>query len=282
MAQAMGRDAGRGASSSSARRTGGTSSITKTGFVRARRTDGSFREPFDPAAAGYGSRLHRRQCLAVLVVRAAGHRRADPRCSAASDSSSRSSTPSSTRRSIRRSSRTSRTSRGLIGYYAHGNEPSHHIAYLYDYAGEPWKTQARLTADHGHQYTPAPDGLAGNDDCGQMSAWLRLHRARLLPGGAGQQRVRDRPAVREHADAHLPNGKTFTVEAANLDDGHPYVGSVTLNGKPLTRVLPAAGRDRGRRRAPLRDAGAAEPHVGDGEGEPAVFDDGILTDACRR
>jgi putative alpha-1,2-mannosidase len=61
---------------------------------------------------------------------------------------------------------------GLIGQYIHGNEPSHHVAYMYDYAGAPWRTQARLTQIVKSQYKPTPDGLSGNDDLGQMSAWL--------------------------------------------------------------------------------------------------------------
>lgn len=61
---------------------------------------------------------------------------------------------------------------GLIGYYAHGNEPSHHIAYLYVYGGCPWRTQERLKQIVASQYRPVPDGLSGNDDLGQMSAWL--------------------------------------------------------------------------------------------------------------
>ena len=60
---------------------------------------------------------------------------------------------------------------GLVGMYAHGNEPSHHIAYLYDYAGAPWKTQERVLSLLETQYSANPDGLAGNEDCGQMSAW---------------------------------------------------------------------------------------------------------------
>ena len=66
---------------------------------------------------------------------------------------------------------------GMIGQYIHGNEPSHHLAYLYNYAGQPWRTQERLKQIVESQYKPAPDGLVGNDDLGQMSAWLGVHRA---------------------------------------------------------------------------------------------------------
>ncbi len=60
---------------------------------------------------------------------------------------------------------------GIIGNYVHGNEPAHHVAYLYNFAGQPWKTQQRVRMILKNQYKPAPDGLGGNDDCGQMSAW---------------------------------------------------------------------------------------------------------------
>ena len=97
---------------------------------------------------------------------------------------------------------------GLIGWYAHGNRPATNVAYLYAYAGQPWRTQARLKADHGHAILPTIDGLAGNDDLGQMSAWY-VHRARLLPGGAGQQPVHPRSPVRAQGDAEPANGKRF-------------------------------------------------------------------------
>jgi predicted alpha-1,2-mannosidase len=125
---------------------------------------------------------------------------------------------------------------GLIGWYAHGNEPSHHIAYLYDYAGAPWKTQQRLAQIMRSQYAPTPSGLAGNDDLGQMSAWYFFTALGFYPvAPASNQYVIGRPFVRR-AVLHLPNGKTFTVIADHLDDAHPYVGSVSLDGKPLQRV----------------------------------------------
>src|SRR5699024_1690003 len=124
---------------------------------------------------------------------------------------------------------------GLIGYYAQGNEPSQHIAYLYDYAGAPWKTQERLAQIMRTQYKPAPDGLPGNDDLGQMSAWYVFTALGFYPvAPASNQYVIGRPFVRR-AVMHLPNGKDFTVVAEDLDAGHPYVGAVTLNGRPLQR-----------------------------------------------
>jgi predicted alpha-1,2-mannosidase len=125
---------------------------------------------------------------------------------------------------------------GLIGYYAHGNEPSHHIAYLYDYAGQPWRTQERLKQIMATQYSTTPTGLAGNDDLGQMSAWFVFTAMGFYPvAPASNEYVIGRPFV-SRATINLPNGKRFTVVADHLDDAHPYVGKVSLNGKPLDRV----------------------------------------------
>jgi predicted alpha-1,2-mannosidase len=125
---------------------------------------------------------------------------------------------------------------GLIGQYIHGNEPSHHVAYLYDYAGAPWRTQERLKQIVDTQYKAAPDGLAGNDDLGQMSAWLVFTAMGFYPvtPGSGQY-VIGRPFV-DRAVINLPSGKHFTIVADNLSDANRYVGQVLLNGKPLQRT----------------------------------------------
>src|SRR5690606_6753619 len=126
---------------------------------------------------------------------------------------------------------------GLIGWYAHGNEPSHHVAYLYAYAGQPWRTQARLKQVMDTQYKPTPDGLAGNDDLGQMSAWYAFTALGFYPVAPGSNEyILGRPFL-PRATLNLPNGKRFIVVAEGLDDAHAYVGSVALNGKPLDRVF---------------------------------------------
>jgi predicted alpha-1,2-mannosidase len=126
---------------------------------------------------------------------------------------------------------------GLIGHYAHGNEPSHHVAYLYNYAGAPWKTQARLAQIVASQYHNKPDGLAGNDDLGQMSAWLAFTALGFYPVAPGSNEyVIGRPFV-DKATLNLPNGKRFTIRAEQMSATNPYVGSVTLNGKPLARTF---------------------------------------------
>jgi predicted alpha-1,2-mannosidase len=124
---------------------------------------------------------------------------------------------------------------GMIGQYIHGNEPSHHLAYLYNYAGQPLRTQERLKQIVESQYKPAPDGLVGNDDLGQMSAWMVFTGLGFYPVAPGSNEyVLGRPFV-ERAALNLPNGKQFRVVAENLSDRNRYVSRVTLNARPLTR-----------------------------------------------
>ena len=102
---------------------------------------------------------------------------------------------------------------GMIGQYIHGNEPSHHLPYLYMYAGQPWRTQARLKQIVDSQYRPTPDGLVGNDDLGQMSAWLVFTSLGFYPvAPASNEYVLGRPFV-DRAVLHLPNGKILTIVA---------------------------------------------------------------------
>jgi predicted alpha-1,2-mannosidase len=124
---------------------------------------------------------------------------------------------------------------GMIGQYIHGNEPSHHLPYLYMYAGEPVKTQARLKQIVESQYKPAPDGLVGNDDLGQMSAWLVFTSLGFYPVAPGSNEyVLGRPFV-ERAVLHLPNGKLLTIASVNLSEGRGFVKDVLLNGNSLDR-----------------------------------------------
>ena len=124
---------------------------------------------------------------------------------------------------------------GLIGQYAHGNEPSHHIAYLYNYAGQPWRTQARIRQIMDTLSSDKPDGLAGNDDVGQMSAWYIFSAMGFYPVAPGDlSYVIGAPQLPE-VSLRLNNGKRFTVIAKNLTKNNKYVESVSLNGKRLNR-----------------------------------------------
>jgi predicted alpha-1,2-mannosidase len=207
----------------------------KTGFVRARKSNGQFRTPFDPDKAGYNTDYtegnaweyswYEPQDIAGLIKALGGEHKLIAKLNHVFDA----------KVNPKEFANVEDIS-GLIGYYAQGNEPSQHIAYLYDYAGAPWMTQKRLTQIVTTQYHTGPKGLPGNDDCGQMSAWLIFTALGFYPvTPASNQYVIGRPFVKR-ATLRLPNGKRFTVVAKNLDDEHPYIGSVTLNGKPLHRT----------------------------------------------
>ncbi|MDR6672128.1 GH92 family glycosyl hydrolase [Xanthomonas sp. 1678] len=235
MAQAMGRNE---VASTFEKRAGNWRHAfdAKTGFMRARKRDGSFREPFDPSASGYGSdytegnawqyswyvpqdvaglaRAHGGEDKLLARLDQVFEAKVDPKVFEHMEDIT-----------------------GLIGWYAHGNEPSHHVAYLYAYAGQPWRTQARLQQIMRSQYAARPDGLAGNDDLGQMSAWYVFTALGFYPvAPASNQYIIGRPFL-PHATLALPNGERFSVVAEGLDDAHPYIGSVTLNGRPLDRAF---------------------------------------------
>lgn len=124
---------------------------------------------------------------------------------------------------------------GLIGQYAHGNEPSHHIPYLYDYAGMPWKTQEKVNEILTTMYKNSPDGLAGNDDTGQLSAWYVFSSMGFYPvrHGNGEYMI-GTPLFDKVEFTHTLNGspKTLTIESRNRSRENIYVQSLLLNGKP--------------------------------------------------
>ena len=125
---------------------------------------------------------------------------------------------------------------GLIGQYAHGNEPSHHIAYMYTYVGEAWKTQERVRVITDSMYHDRPDGYAGNEDCGQMSAWGVWSMAGLYPGNpSGGQYVFGSPLFDE-VKFNLAGNKTFAIRTKNAGKGRPYIQSVQLNNKPYSKT----------------------------------------------
>jgi predicted alpha-1,2-mannosidase len=124
---------------------------------------------------------------------------------------------------------------GIIGGYIHGNEPAHHVAYLYNWTDDAWKTQERVRMILEHQYKPTPDGLGGNDDCGQMSAWYLFSALGFYPvAPASGQYMLGSPAVKM-ATVKLENGRTLTIEAKDQSDKNVYVKKVELNGKRIDR-----------------------------------------------
>ena len=206
---------------------------SKTGFIRARKSDGSFREPFDATAINYGSDYTEGNAWQYSwfmpqdqggLIRALGGDRATVAKLDAMFDFDNSKLDYSHAEDIA----------GLIGQYIHGNEPSHHTAYLYNYAGQPWRTQERLKQIVESQYKPTPDGLSGNDDLGQMSAWLVFTALGFYPVTPGSNEyVIGRPFV--DSAVLRTGGKTFTIVTEGLSAANPYIGGVWLNGKPLAK-----------------------------------------------
>ncbi len=123
---------------------------------------------------------------------------------------------------------------GLIGQYAHGNEPSHHIAYLFNYVDQPWRTQEIVSQILKDFYTDQPDGLCGNEDCGQMSAWYLLNSIGIYPVCPGEPRYSIGFPLFDKVEISVSGDKTFTVIAENRTEANLYVMEVLLNGEKLT------------------------------------------------
>ena len=210
----------------------------ETGFMRAKTSDGKFVEPFDPFWSEHdfdksqyieGNAWqhsffvpHDIAGLAALYgSNEALGKKLDELFNAPSEMHGENISPDAS---------------GFIGQYAHGNEPSHHIAYMYTYIGEPWKTQERVRQIVDSMYHDGPDGYAGNEDAGQMSAWAVWSIAGLYPvNPASGEYVFGSPSAGEVA-FELPNGKTFTVRAHDNSDRNIYIQSVSLNGKPYEKT----------------------------------------------
>jgi predicted alpha-1,2-mannosidase len=206
------------------------------GFIEPRLANGEYRVPFDPAKAGAGSGFtegnawqyswFQPQDVRGLIDLLGGKQQLIAKLDAMFDAK----VDAHQYADVEDIS-------GMIGQYIHGNEPSHHLAYLYDYADAPIRTQERLRQIVESQYRPSPDGLVGNDDLGQMSAWLLFTSLGFYPvAPASNEYVIGRPFV-DKAILHLPNGKTFTILAEHLSSSNAFIQSVTLNGRPLTRMF---------------------------------------------
>ncbi len=122
---------------------------------------------------------------------------------------------------------------GIMGNYVHGNEPSHHVAYLYNYTDKPWMTGVRTRQVMDVMYKPKPDGLSGNDDCGQMSAWYIFNALGFYPMEPGSDRYELGAPVVDRATINLPEGRTLTIIAKNQGRKNIYAQAVTLNGERI-------------------------------------------------
>ncbi|MEN2399017.1 GH92 family glycosyl hydrolase [Flavobacterium sp. MC2016-06] len=125
---------------------------------------------------------------------------------------------------------------GLIGQYAHGNEPSHHISYLFNHAGQPWRTQYWVHYILETQYNTTANGLSGNEDCGQMSAWYVFSSMGLYPMNPASGEYEIGSPIFEKSTIGLDGGKSFVIEAENVSNKNFYIQSATLNGQPFNKT----------------------------------------------
>ncbi|PWJ42188.1 GH92 family glycosyl hydrolase [Sediminitomix flava] len=206
----------------------------ETGFMRGRQTDGTFRTPFDPKEANHRENtdytegnafqhswfvLHDVQGLINMFgSNEAFVAKLDELFTESSEISGEHVSPDIS---------------GMIGQYAHGNEPSHHIAYLYNYAGQAWKTQEKVREILETQYDNTPDGISGNEDCGQMSAWYVFSSAGLYPVNPANGYYDIGSPLFENVKLNTSSGKTFEIISNNVSDQNIYIQSASLNGEPL-------------------------------------------------
>lgn len=125
---------------------------------------------------------------------------------------------------------------GLIGQYAHGNEPSHHIAYMFNFANKPWKTQYWVREILKTQYNTTPDGLSGNEDCGQMSSWYVFSSMGLYPFSPASGEYQIGSPLFKSSTIKISEEISFTIKADNVSDENIYIQSATLNGKDFNRT----------------------------------------------
>lgn len=210
-----------------------------TGFARPKDANGKWLTPFDPTFIGNGAQRHYTEANAWqytwfvpqdvqgLINVEGGRKRFVERLDSLFTISS-----------VIKETVSDAT--GLIGQYAHGNEPSHHTAYLFDYAGAPWKTQNMVRRVMDELYSDGPAGLCGNEDMGQMSAWYVLSVAGFYPVAPGQNLwVIGSPEFSEvtlHLDKSFNKAAEFVIEAQNNSKDNKYIQSVTLNGKPMSKT----------------------------------------------
>jgi predicted alpha-1,2-mannosidase len=198
----------------------------ETGFLRGKR-NGMFTEPFDPTEVNFmlteantwQYTFYVPQDVSGLISLLGG----DDGFEAKLDSMF------SASRSL--SGREQADITGLIGQYAHGNEPSHHMAYLYNYIGKPHKTQRLVRQIMDELYGPGPDGLCGNEDCGQMSAWFVMSAMGIYPVTPGSGIYIFGSPIFEKVVIHLEGGRDFVIQAKNNMTANKYIQSVELNGQ---------------------------------------------------
>ncbi|WP_216595876.1 GH92 family glycosyl hydrolase [Flammeovirga sp. OC4] len=209
----------------------------ETEFMRGRLTNGTFRTPFDPAEANHRENTDYTEgnayqhswfvlqdvqgLIDLFPSKEAFVSKLDELFTVSSELTGDNISPDIT---------------GLIGQYAHGNEPSHHIAYLYNYAGEAWKTQEKIHEILFTQYDNTPEGISGNEDCGQISAWYVFSSLGFYPVNPAQGIYVIGTPIFEEAVMKTSNGKEFKVVANNVSKENKYINKIILNGQSIDRL----------------------------------------------
>jgi predicted alpha-1,2-mannosidase len=209
-----------------------------SGFARPKNTEGKWLDPFDPKFVGHGDDRHYTEANAWQYTLFVPHdvngmiNLTGGRQNFVAKLDTLFTTSSEIKSTVADIT-------GLIGQYAHGNEPGHHTVYLYNYAGVPWKTQFMARKVMDDLYTSGPAGLCGNEDMGQMSAWYVLSSMGFYPVAPGQNVYSigspEFSKVTIHLDKSFGNAGSFVVETKNNSKENKYIQSATLNGKPLNK-----------------------------------------------
>ncbi len=210
----------------------------ETGFMRGKNEDGKWREPFDPRHSQHGGYSDYTEGNAFqwswfvphdvdgLVELMGGKEKFAEKLDTLFTTSSEIT-----------GEEASSDITGLIGQYAHGNEPSHHISHMYNYVGQSWKTQELCNEIMSELYFNDPNGLAGNEDCGQMSAWYVLNAMGFYSFCPGEPVYSIGKPVFDKVEINLSNGNVFTVVANNVSEENLYVQSAKMNGEPLREAF---------------------------------------------
>ena len=211
-----------------------------TGFMRGRKADGSWCEPFDPTEWGgpftEGCAWHWTWSvfhdIPGLIKLMGGDQAFADKLDAVF------SAPNTFKAGTYRGTIHEMTEMVALdlGQYAHGNEPVHHLIYLYDYVGQPWKTQSRIRLAMNKLYQATPDGLCGDEDTGQMSAWYVLSALGLYAVCPGDTNYVIGSPLFDRATLSLADNKTFSIVAKYNGPQHPYIHAATLNGEPFNRT----------------------------------------------
>jgi len=211
-----------------------------TGFMRGRRADGSWYEPFDPVEWGgpfiEGNAWQWSWSVMQDVPGLIGLMGGDHVFAAKLDAMFNAGSEVKTGSYHFMIHEMNEMVAQNFGQYAHGNEPVHHAIYLYDYAGQPWKTQARIRQVMDLLYQSTPDGLSGDEDTGQMSAWYVLSALGIYPVCPGTTDYLLGSPVFNSATLHLVNGRAFTINAKNNGPQEYYIDGATLNGQAFEKI----------------------------------------------